>query len=74
MSVCCTVVYKWVIVMNGIKYEFRDIISLHLHEKRFWVVMVCHSKMIYAILLYKYFKNKKECSNRYTNKINLKLI
>ena len=29
MSLCCTVVYKWVTVMDGIKFEFNDIISLY---------------------------------------------
>jgi len=29
MSLCCTVDYKWVTVMDGIKYEFNDIILLH---------------------------------------------
>jgi len=27
MSLCCTVGYKWVTVMNGVKFEFNDIIS-----------------------------------------------
>jgi len=29
MSLCCTVDYKWVTVMNGVKFEFNDIISLY---------------------------------------------
>jgi len=27
MSLCCTVVYKLVTVINGIKFEFNDIIT-----------------------------------------------
>jgi len=30
MSLCCTVVYKWVTVMDGIQFEFNDIISLYM--------------------------------------------
>jgi len=26
---CCTVGYKWVTVMGGVKFEFNDIISLY---------------------------------------------
>ena len=29
MSLCCTVGYKWVTVMDGVKFEFNDIISLY---------------------------------------------
>jgi len=29
MSLCCTVGYKWVAVMDGVEFEFNDIISLH---------------------------------------------
>jgi len=27
MSLCCTEGYKWVTVMDGVKFEFNDIIS-----------------------------------------------
>jgi len=29
MSLCCTVGYKWFTVMDGVKFEFNDIISLY---------------------------------------------
>jgi len=29
MSLCCTVGYKWVTVIDGIKFEFNDIISFY---------------------------------------------
>jgi len=29
MSLCCTVGCKWVTVMDGVKFEFNDIISLY---------------------------------------------
>jgi len=29
MSFCCTLGYKWVTVMDGIKFESNDIISLY---------------------------------------------
>ena len=29
MSLCCTVGYKWVTVMDGVQFEFNDIISLY---------------------------------------------
>ena len=29
MSLCCIEGYKWVTVMDGIKFEFNDIISLY---------------------------------------------
>jgi len=29
MSLCCTVDYKWVIVLDCVKFEFNDIISLY---------------------------------------------
>jgi len=29
MSLCCTIGYKWVTVMDGVKFEFNDIISLY---------------------------------------------
>jgi len=30
MSLCCTVGYKWVTaVLDGVKFEFNDIISLY---------------------------------------------
>jgi len=29
MSLCCTVGYKWVTVMDGVKFEFNNIISLY---------------------------------------------
>ena len=29
MTLCCTEGYKWVTVMDGIKFEFNDIISLY---------------------------------------------
>jgi len=35
MSLCYSVGYKWVTVINGIKFEINDIISLL--RKRFWV-------------------------------------
>ena len=36
MSLCCTVIYKWVTVMDGIKYEFNDIISLNTKNDFDW--------------------------------------
>jgi len=29
MSLCCTVRYKWVTVMDGVKFEFNDTKSLY---------------------------------------------
>jgi len=29
MSLCCTVGDKWVIVMDGVEFEFNDIIPLY---------------------------------------------
>jgi len=29
MSLCCTEGYKWVTVMDGVRFEFNDIISLY---------------------------------------------
>jgi len=29
MSLCCIVGYKWVTLMDGVKFEFNDIISLY---------------------------------------------
>jgi len=29
MSLCCTVGYKWVTVIDGVKFEFNDIITLY---------------------------------------------
>jgi len=29
MSLCCTIGYKWVTVIEGVKFEFNDIISLY---------------------------------------------
>jgi len=29
MSLCCTVGYKWDTVMDGVTFEFNDIISLY---------------------------------------------
>jgi len=40
MSLCCTVGYKWVTVMDGIKFESNDIISLYTKNdsERRWFV------------------------------------
>jgi len=32
MFLCFTVGYKWVIVMDGVKFEFNDIISLYTNN------------------------------------------
>jgi len=32
MSLCCTVGYKWVPVMDGVKFEFNDIKKTILSE------------------------------------------
>jgi len=29
MSLCCTTGYKWVTVLDGVKFEFNDIILLY---------------------------------------------
>jgi len=29
ISLCCKFDYKWVTVMNGVKFEFNDLISLY---------------------------------------------
>jgi len=29
MSLCCAVGYKWITVMDGVKFEFNDTISLY---------------------------------------------
>jgi len=29
MSLCCTVGYKWVTIIDDVKFEFNDIISLY---------------------------------------------
>jgi len=36
MSLCCTVGYKWVTVMDDIKFEFIDIISLYTKNDSEW--------------------------------------
>jgi len=41
MSLCCKIVYKWVTVMDGIKFEFNDIKKNVVYKKRFWVETVC---------------------------------
>jgi len=33
MSFCCTVGYKWATVMDCVKFEFNDIISLYEYKK-----------------------------------------
>jgi len=30
MSLCCTVAYEWITVMDVIKFEFNDIITLYM--------------------------------------------
>jgi len=36
MALCCTVGYKWVTVMDGIKFESNDIISLYTKKDFKW--------------------------------------
>jgi len=36
MSLCCTVGYKWVTLMDGIEFEFNDIISLYKKNEHFY--------------------------------------
>ena len=33
MSLCCTVGYKWVTVMDGVKFEFNDTVISHCIRK-----------------------------------------
>ena len=48
MSLCCTVGYKWVTVMDGVKFEFKDIIIIE-YEKRFCAETVCQPRIYYNI-------------------------
>jgi len=48
MSLCCTVGYKWITAMDGIKFEFNGIIS---YEKQSRIETVCKTKICYTILI-----------------------
>jgi len=43
VSLCCTVGYKWVTVMDVVEFEFNDIISLYKKNdsERRWSISLC---------------------------------
>ena len=50
MSLCCTVGYKWVTVMDGVKFEFNDIGNIiAVWEKRFWAKTVSQPMILVSI-------------------------
>jgi len=49
MSLCCTVGYKWITVMDGVKFEFNDIISLYYDYKRFWAKTISQPMILPSI-------------------------
>jgi len=71
---CCTVGYKWVTVIDGIKSEFNDMISLYtINDSN----LTNHQSRIFYSLYYIYYIvlfRKKKFNNGGTCKINSKLI
>jgi len=55
VSLSCTVSYKWVTVMDGVKFEFNDIISLY-KKKRFWTKTVRQLILLSNIYWWSYCK------------------
>jgi len=40
VSLCCTVGYKFITVMDGVKSQFNDRYNIFVYEKRFWAKTV----------------------------------